>query len=45
MVFANLIAEGAKSPEDCAPMKEEARQKLKQYLSAYRFSSYSLQKG
>jgi ArsR family metal-binding transcriptional regulator len=43
MVFANLVAEGAKTPGDCSPMKEEARQKLRQYLSAFRFFSCSLQ--
>jgi len=43
-VFANLVAGGAKTPEDCAPMQAEVRQKLRKYLSAFRFSSYLLQK-
>jgi hypothetical protein len=38
-VFAQLVAEGAKGPEDCAPMEEEARQKLREYLSAFQFAS------
>jgi len=35
MVFANLVAEGAKGPEDCSPMQEEARQKLREYLASF----------
>ena len=35
MVFAQLVAEGAKGPEDCLPMGEEARQKLREYLASY----------
>ena len=40
MVFANLVAEGAKGPEDCHPMKEEARQKLRQYLARFRLAQF-----
>ena len=38
MVFANLVAEGAKGPEDCVPMEGEARQKLREYLSGFQFA-------
>ncbi|MGQ9693990.1 MAG: (Fe-S)-binding protein [Thermodesulfobacteriota bacterium] len=41
MVFAQLVAEGAKGPEDCPPMSEEARQKLREYMSSFRFPTYS----
>ncbi len=40
MVFANLVVEGAKGPEDCPPMQQEARQKLRKYLSAFRVPAY-----
>jgi ArsR family metal-binding transcriptional regulator len=40
MVFANLVAEGAKGPEDCLPMAEEARQKLREYLARFRFTQF-----
>jgi len=40
MAFAQLVAEGAKGPEDCPPMPEEARQKLREYLSAFRFTTF-----
>jgi ArsR family metal-binding transcriptional regulator len=40
MVFANLVAEGAKGPEDCLPMAEEARQKLREYLARFRFAQF-----
>ena len=32
MVFATRIAEGAKGPEDCPPLKEEERLKLTDYM-------------
>jgi ArsR family metal-binding transcriptional regulator len=38
MVFANLVAEGAKLPEECLPMQEKAREKLREYLSAFQFA-------
>ncbi len=34
--LAQLVAEGAKGPEDCFPMGEEARQRLGKYLSAFK---------
>jgi ArsR family metal-binding transcriptional regulator len=40
MVFAQLVAEGAKGPEDCLPMQEEARQKLREYLARFRFAQF-----
>ena len=39
MVFAAKIAEGAKAPEDCPPLKEENRMKLEKYMSGFRFDS------
>lgn len=39
MVFAARIAEGAKGPEDCPPLKEEERLKLEKYMSGFRFDS------
>jgi ArsR family metal-binding transcriptional regulator len=37
MVFAAKIAEGAKGPEDCTPLKEDMRVKLEKYMSDFRF--------
>ncbi|HSR10129.1 MAG TPA: (Fe-S)-binding protein [Thermodesulfobacteriota bacterium] len=39
IVFANLVVEGVKDPEDCPPMPEPARQKLKDYLGRFRLPS------
>jgi len=40
MVFAQLVTEGAKGPEGCPPISEEARRKLREYLSAFRFTAF-----
>ena len=37
MVFAAKIAEGAKGPEDCPPLKEERRIKLQEYMEPFQF--------
>jgi hypothetical protein len=37
MVFAAKIAEGAKGPEDCTPLKEDMRVKLEKCMSDFRF--------
>ena len=37
MVFAAKIAEGSKGPEDCPPLKEEKRMKLKEYMELFQF--------
>jgi ArsR family metal-binding transcriptional regulator len=37
MVFAASIAEGAKGPEDCPPLKGEYRIKLKEYMDPFQF--------
>jgi len=37
MVFAAKIAEGAKGPEDCPPLKEENRMKLQEYMDPFQF--------
>ncbi len=39
MVFAQLVAEGVKDAEDCPPMPAQARQRLKDYLAAFRLPS------
>jgi len=39
MVFAARVAEGAKGPEQCPPLKEENRIKLEQYMSQFQFDS------
>ncbi len=36
LVFASLIAEGAKEPEDCQAMDEQGRDKLREYLFSFR---------
>lgn len=35
MVFAVKIAEGAKGPEDCPPLKEDMRMKLQEYMELF----------
>jgi len=35
MVFASLVAEGAKGPEDCPPLREEKRMKLQEYMEQF----------
>ncbi len=37
MVFATMLASGAKSPEDCPEMENEFLQKLKTYLDQFQF--------
>ena len=37
MVLAAKIAEGAKGPEDCPPLKERKRMKLQEYISQFQF--------
>ncbi len=37
MAFAVLAAEGAKTDEDCRPLDDERRAKLREYLSNFRF--------
>ena len=37
MVFAAKIAEGAKGPEDCPPLKEEKGVKLQEYMEPFQF--------
>jgi ArsR family metal-binding transcriptional regulator len=39
MVFATRVAEGAKGPEACPPLKGENRMKLQKYMSGFRFDS------
>ncbi|MFH1625143.1 MAG: (Fe-S)-binding protein [Pseudomonadota bacterium] len=36
MVFATLVAEGAKGPEDCPPLIEESKRRLQEYMSQFR---------
>lgn len=40
LVFAQLVADGVKGPEDCSPMEEEAREKLRKYLSKFAQHNY-----
>ena len=40
LVFAQLVIEGGRGPEDCPPMGEEARQKARTYLARFHFSGY-----
>jgi ArsR family metal-binding transcriptional regulator len=35
MVFATLVTEGAKGPEDCPPLKVENKKKLEEYLEQF----------
>jgi len=37
MAFAVLAASGAKGADDCAPLQENGREKLREYLAAFRF--------
>jgi ArsR family metal-binding transcriptional regulator len=37
MVFATQVAEGAKGPENCPPLDDDARNKLAEYLGQFRF--------
>jgi ArsR family metal-binding transcriptional regulator len=37
MVFAARAAEGVKGAADCPPLKDEARQRLEEYLSRFKF--------
>lgn len=39
MVFAARVAEGAKGPEQCVPLKEENRIKLKHYMGQFLFDT------
>jgi len=36
MVFASMVAEGAKRPEDCPPLDNDNRKKLSEYMSDFR---------
>ena len=38
MVFASMVAEGAKSVEDCPPLDDSISKKLSEYLSRFRFN-------
>jgi ArsR family metal-binding transcriptional regulator len=38
MVFAILVAQDAKGPEDCPPMDEQYRKRLAQYMSQFHFN-------
>jgi ArsR family metal-binding transcriptional regulator len=40
LVFAQLVAEGVKGAEDCPPMPEETRQKLRKYLGRFRSAQF-----
>ena len=37
MVFASLVAEGAKPVDDCPPMDVDNRKKLSAYMNGFRF--------
>jgi ArsR family metal-binding transcriptional regulator len=37
MVFSTLVAQGVKGPEDCPPIEEENRERLRNYMSRFRF--------
>ena len=37
MVFASMVAEGAKGPEDCPPLNDDSSKQLSEYLSQFRF--------
>ncbi len=41
MVFAAQVAEGGRGPEDCPPLTEAAREKLKDYLAQFQRADYS----
>lgn len=36
MVFATLVAQGAKGPEDCPPLIEENKRRLQEYMGQFR---------
>ena len=36
MVFATLVTQGAKGPEDCPPLIKESKRKLEEYMSQFR---------
>jgi len=38
MVFATLVAQDAKGPEDCPPMEDQNRKRLGQYISQFHFN-------
>jgi ArsR family metal-binding transcriptional regulator len=38
MVFASMMAEGAKSVEDCPPLDDSISKKLAEYMSQFRFN-------
>lgn len=38
MVFASMVAEGAKSAEDCPPLDDSNSKKLSEYISRFRFN-------
>ncbi|MBW2050123.1 MAG: Fe-S cluster protein [Deltaproteobacteria bacterium] len=38
MVFATLVAQDAKGPEDCPPMDDQERKRLDQYMSQFHFN-------
>lgn len=38
MVFAVKVAKGAKGPEDCPALEGEQREKLREYMSGFRFN-------
>lgn len=40
-VFAAQVAEGGRGPEDCPPLTEAAREKLKDYLAQFQRADYS----
>jgi ArsR family metal-binding transcriptional regulator len=40
LVFAQMVAEGAKGPEGCPPIQEETRQKLREYLARFRSAQF-----
>ena len=41
MVFAAQVAEGGRGPEDCPPLTDAAREKLKDYLAQFQRTDYS----
>jgi hypothetical protein len=36
MVFAAMVAEGAKGPDDCPQLADERRERLQEYMSRFR---------
>jgi len=40
MVFASQVAEGGREPEDCPPLTEAAREKLRDYLAQFQKVDY-----